>query len=106
MHLVDDGDATDADVDHETLVSDELDGYATEMTNKAGLPPGQYHVSKEGNVRVWAVPWAEIIENASHRLKFVQEQLNYMIVGEDAIAYLQRTYAQFLPKSAAGDAKV
>jgi hypothetical protein len=80
------------------VVSDELDDYAIEMTNKDGLPAGQYHRSKEGNVRVWAIPWAEVIENASHRLKFVQEQLNYMVTGEDAIAYLQRAYRQFLPK--------
>ncbi len=79
------------------VVSDELDDYAVEMTNKDGLPPGQYHSSKEGNVRVWAVTWAEIIESASHRLKFVQEQLNYMVAADDAIAYLQRAYQQFLP---------
>ena len=80
------------------VVSDELDDYAIEMTNKDGLPAGQYHRSKEGNVRVWAIPWAEVIESASHRLKFVQQQLNYMVTGEDAIAYLQRAYQQFLPK--------
>ena len=74
------------------------DDYAIEMTNKDGLPAGQYHRSKEGNVRVWAIRWAEVIESASHRLKFVQEQLNYMVTGEDAIAYLQRAYQQFLPK--------
>lgn len=79
------------------VVSDELDDYAIEMTHKEGLPGGQYHRSKEGNIRVWAVPWAEILENASHRLKFVQEQLNYIATGDDAIAYLQRVYQPFLP---------
>lgn len=61
--------------------------------------------SKEGNVRVWADPWAEVIENASHRLRFVQEQLNHMVTGEDATAYLQRAYQRFLPKRSEGGAK-
>lgn len=82
------------------VVSDELDDYAIEMTTKDGLPPGMYHRSKEGNVRVWAVPWAVILENAKHRLKFVQDQLNYMVTDEAAVAYLQRAYEQFLPKLA------
>jgi hypothetical protein len=84
------------------VVSDDLDAYAVEMTNKDGFPPGMYHSSKEGNVRVWAVRWAEVIENAGHRLKFVQEHLNYAITAEDAIAYLQRAYQQFLPKAISG----
>ena len=80
------------------VVSDELDDYAVELTSKEGFPPGMYHRSKEGNVRVWAVPWAVILENANHRLKFVQDQLNYMVTDEAAVAYLQRAYEQFLPK--------
>jgi hypothetical protein len=83
------------------VVSDKLDSYAVEMTSKDGLPLGQYHRSKEGNIRVWAVPWAEIIENANHRLNFVQQQLNYMVTADDGVAYLQRTYQQFLPKTSA-----
>lgn len=79
------------------VVSDELNPFAKEMTNKEGLPPGMYHRSKEGSLRVWAIPWAELIENANHRLKFVQEQLQYMVSGEDAIAYLRNAYEQFLP---------
>jgi hypothetical protein len=79
------------------VVSDELDAYATEVTNKAGLAAGQFHVSKEGNVRVWAVPWAVILENAGHRLKFVEDQLNYMVTEDAAIGYLQRAYERFLP---------
>lgn len=79
------------------VVSDELDAFAVEMTNKDGLPRGQYHRSKEGNVRVWAMPWAEIIDNARHRLKFVQHHLNYIVTSDDAVGYLRRTYAQFLP---------
>jgi hypothetical protein len=88
------------------VVSDDMDDYAIEVTNKDGFPPGMYHRSKEGNVRVWAVLWAEIIENASHRLKFVQEQLNYAITTDDAISYLQQAYQQFLPKSLEGPQSV
>ena len=79
------------------VVSDELNAFAKEMTNKEGLPQGMYHRSKDGSLRVWAIPWAELIENANHRLKFVQEQLQYMVSGEDAIAYLRDAYEQFLP---------
>ena len=78
------------------IVSDELTPYARDMTNKEGFPPGMYHQSKAG-LRVWAIPWAEVIENANHRLKFVQEKLNYLVSGEDAIAYLRNAYEQFMP---------
>lgn len=77
------------------VVSDELDDYAIEQTSKDGWPAGLYH--RRGNVRVWAIPWAELIENADHRLKFVRQQLNYMVTGEDAIAYLRGAYEQFMP---------
>jgi len=79
------------------VVSDELDSYAEDQANKDGFPSGLLHRSKEGNVRVWAIRWAELIENASHRLKFVQQQLQYMVTGEDAVAYLRTAYDQFLP---------
>lgn len=77
------------------VVSDELDDYAIDQTSKDGWPAGLYH--RRGNVRVWAIPWAELIEKADHRLKFVQQQLNYMVTGEDAIAYLRGAYEQFMP---------
>jgi hypothetical protein len=80
------------------VVSDELDAFAKEMASKDGLPPGLVH--RKGNVRVWAVQWGDVIENASHRLKFVQQQLNYMATLDGAIGYLQRAHRQFLPPAA------
>lgn len=55
------------------------------------------HKSRGDSLRIWAVQWGELLENAQHRLKFVQGQLNYMVTDEGAIEYLRRAHQQFLP---------
>lgn len=85
------------------VVSDELDSHAKERANQDGWPQGLIHKSRSGRVRIWAVPWGELIEDARHRLKFVQEHLNYLVTDEGAIAYLQRAHKQFLPPISGAD---
>jgi phenylpyruvate tautomerase PptA (4-oxalocrotonate tautomerase family) len=79
------------------VVSDELDPYAKQRANTDGLPPGMIHKGRSDSVRIWAVQWGDLIEDARHRLKFVQEQLNYLVTDEGAIDYLRRAHEQFLP---------
>jgi hypothetical protein len=49
-------------------------------------------------VRVWVYTWAEIIQDAAHRLKFVQQQLDYQPDEDQAFAYLRKTHAKYLPE--------
>lgn len=48
-------------------------------------------------IRVWVKTWAEIIESANHRLKFVKDQLGYQPDQERALEYLRATHAKYLP---------
>lgn len=54
-------------------------------------------------VRVWVYTWAEIIQDAAHRLKFVQQQLDYQPDEDQAFAYLRKTYAKYLPERPAAE---
>jgi hypothetical protein len=48
--------------------------------------------------RVWVKTWAEIIDAAEHRLKFVQRALDYAPSTEDALNYLRETHEKYLPE--------
>jgi hypothetical protein len=43
--------------------------------------------------------WAQLIDDCSQRLKFVQDNFEVQSTRDDALAYLRRTYARFLPKT-------
>jgi hypothetical protein len=81
------------------VVSDELDGFAERRTNQSGQPRGLIYRSPDEEMRVWARPWAEIIQDARHRLKFVEQQLQYAATAEHAVEYLRSRHAAFLPDS-------
>ncbi len=46
---------------------------------------------------VRAVTWAEVVENAKHRMKFVQHGLEIEPTKEQGIAYLRAAHASSLP---------
>jgi hypothetical protein len=48
-------------------------------------------------IRVWALTWGEILDNALHRLKFVRQHLDYQPSAAEAIRYLRATHAKYLP---------
>jgi hypothetical protein len=77
------------------LISNSLDDYATRQTSQQNREPGEYY--RSGNLRVWAVPWSQVIQDARHRLKFVQDALDYMASGDAALAYLRRHHKGQLP---------
>lgn len=58
-------------------------------------PFGQ--IMNAGGIRVWALTWAEIMDNALHRLKFVRQHLDYQPSAAEAIRYLRETHARYLP---------
>jgi hypothetical protein len=77
------------------LVSNELDDYAERRARQLHLPEGLIH---DGDgIRIWVKTWAEILEDCSQRLKFVQDNLDYRSTQDHAVAHLRETYARFLP---------
>jgi hypothetical protein len=43
--------------------------------------------------------WSEVINDARHRLKFVERSLDYRANHDDGVEYLRSKHAQFLPPS-------
>jgi hypothetical protein len=83
------------------VVSNELDDHAESMAAQSDRPPGV--VYQGANIRVWAKSWAQVIDDCDQRLKFVRENLEVESNRDDAVDYLRRTYARFLPKTISGN---
>ncbi|NJO35235.1 MAG: DNA mismatch repair protein [Rhodospirillales bacterium] len=56
--------------------------------------PGQ--VFKDGNIEVWCKTWAELLEGAKSRMKFVDDRLQANVNKEASLEYLQKTYEKYL----------
>jgi hypothetical protein len=83
------------------VVSTRVTGTALLQQESDGRPYGL--VTNAKGVRVWVLTWAEIIEAADHRLKFVKEHLGYQPDEKRALEYLRKTHAKFLPPEIADD---
>lgn len=81
------------------VVSTEVKGTAAVKRESENAPFGQVLNSK--GIRVWVRTWAEIIQDAEHRLKFVREQLDYQPDEDRAFEYLRKTHAKYLPEKLA-----
>jgi hypothetical protein len=79
------------------LVTGELNSYAENERNQSDREPGLLVV--QDRLRVWVKTWAEIIQSAEHRMKFVQKALNYSPSSDEALKYLQLTHEKYLPDS-------
>jgi len=79
------------------IVSNELDEHAEVMANQADRPAGV--VFQGTGIRVWAKTWAQMLDDCDQRLKFVKANLEVESTRDDAVEYLRRTYARFLPKT-------
>jgi hypothetical protein len=86
------------------VVSTELTGSAVQDAKQANQPPGLLASYENGRVRVWARTWGELLEDASHRLKYVREQLEYSPSTQQAFQYLRAKHAEYLPASVAAPA--
>ena len=54
-------------------------------------------ISEAGAIRIWALTWADVLDNADHRLKFVKGLLEYQPDAEQALTYLRQTHDKYLP---------
>lgn len=86
-------------------ISNELNDYAKADAAQSDKPPGQVWSSKDGRITVWVREWAEVINTARARLDFVNRHLAYETTRENALDYLHKTHAKFIPEVGADDTK-
>ena len=81
------------------LVGNETTRTVDEQRRQPHLPFGV--VQDSGTYRIVVKQWSELISDAEHRLKFVQNSLEYETSHDSGLAHLREKYAQFLPDEAA-----
>jgi hypothetical protein len=84
-------------------ISNELDEYAARKASQRNRPKGLVYDDAELNVTVWARSWADVINDARARLRFINQQLAYGATRESAKAYLRKTHAHFIPPATEDD---
>ena len=77
------------------IVGDQLTPPVARLAKQTGREEGV--VSQDEIVTVRAVPWAKIIQDSRHRLKFVQRSLEYETSTAAGMAYLARAHGKYLP---------
>jgi hypothetical protein len=83
------------------VISTEVRGAPDLRRQSDNAPYGQIMNAK--GIRVWIYTWAEIIQEADHRLKFLKQQLDYQPDEDRAFAYLRKTHAKYLPEQLTAD---
>jgi hypothetical protein len=72
------------------VISSEVRGTPQYQRESENMPYGQ--IMNTRGVRVWICIWAEVIDGANHRLKFVRDQLGYSPKAQQALEYLRATH--------------
>lgn len=81
-------------------ISNDLDTFAKSEANQRNRPKGMVSDNAELNITVWAKSWAEVINDARARLRFVNEQLVYEADQDSTKGYLKKAHAKFIPDTA------
>lgn len=81
-------------------ISNDLDAFAKSEASQRNRPKGMVSDNAELNITVWAKSWAEVINDARARLRFVNEQLVYEADQDSAKGYLKKAHAKFIPDTA------
>jgi len=77
------------------VVSTDITGSPSIERESENAPFGQLFNAQ--GIRVWVYTWGEIIDGALHRLKFVQQHLDYQPNAAQALEYLRKTHEKYLP---------
>lgn len=83
------------------VVSTEVNAAVDRERNQNDRPHGL--IFSSDGIRVWVKTWAEIIEEAKHRHKFVQDRLGYQPDEQNALKYLRETHEKYLPPEEGGE---
>lgn len=81
-------------------ISNDFDDLAKSKANQRDRPKGKVYDDAVLNITVWAKSWADVINDARARLRFVNEQLAYEADQASAKAYLKKAHAKFIPDTA------
>lgn len=84
-------------------ISNEMNDYAKADATQSDKPAGQVWSSSDGRISVWVREWAEVIHTARARLDFVNHHLAYETTRENALDYLHKTHAKFIPEIGADE---
>lgn len=76
------------------LVGNEVKDEVEDQRTQPHLPHGVVQV---GKYKLIVKTWAEIISDCEHRMKFVEDSLQYETSRDDGLAYLRAHYADYLP---------
>jgi len=71
-----------------------------DMRTQTGQPFGRVQLSKR--YTIWVRTWAELIGDAKHRHKYVQQSLDYTTKHDHGAAYLRKKHSQYLPEVMTG----
>jgi hypothetical protein len=78
-------------------ISNDMDQFAKSEANQRNRPRGIVSDNADLNITVWVKTWAEVINDARARLRFVNEQLAYQADNDSAKAYLNKAHAKYIP---------
>ena len=78
-------------------VSNSMNEFAKRDANQRGRPKGQVFDDAELNITVWVRTWAEVLNDARARLRFVNEHLAYEADSDSAKQYLRKTHDKYIP---------
>lgn len=80
------------------IISTSMDDAIRRQANQRNREPGLLDEYDDLNVRIWAKTWGEVIQEATHRMKFVRQQLEYTSGRDEAIQYLHDRHQEFVPE--------
>ena len=79
-------------------VSNEIDAAAKQRVKQKDRPFGLLaEYDDPARIKVFAMPWARVIEVAKARLRFYAETLEYAASDESALSYLRSVHEKYLP---------
>ncbi len=80
------------------VISGDMRDVVKRQANQRGRAAGLLDDWQDGNVRIWARTWAQVIQDARHRLTFVRGRLQYTSGRDAALQYLRDRHGEFVPK--------
>lgn len=78
------------------IVSNDMTPSVRKDASQSDREPGL--IIDDGEIKIWAMTWAEVISKAEHRMKFLKERLGYAPADEQAVAYLNERHRLHIPE--------
>lgn len=79
-------------------VSNNMDAFAKKEAKQRNRQIGCIYDDADLNITVWVKTWAEIINNAKARLKFINDYLCFESSKDSSRSYLEKVHKKFIPE--------